>query len=271
MANKQRSLIGGYVRLSFKHIIRSLLVSIPACAGGAILTFIVAIVFDLISGMFGVGFKLMSESYIIFPCAICGLVAAFLIVSWICGFITYGKRSFSSDGLYTFRVSTSYPYSEHSSIKFPRYSVVVWQLVLHFLVFATVIVTIFLSEYEELVSTADDNVVSLILLMALPLLLATQIAYLFVGIGEYKRARCPKCKHVFCINEKSKTKAEYNTYGYSEKTSRENIGSIGSTQIYADVTRGKITTTHHTESDVFYNCCACGHSGKYKSHISYKK
>lgn len=266
MSGKKNNLFAGYVRLFFKHIIRSALVSVPVYVAAGLLSIIVAFVVDLILEIFGVKHVLWTPTGLLILGCIFGFFGGLGIVFGICGAGDDGKRRFEDDGYYTFKVGWA-----RGKYRYPRYAGVAFELFLHLALWVGVIVWAYLKYYKGFAAAYDDSFLNLLALLAFPILLTSQIAYFLWGLLEYGSARCDKCRHVFCLDENSRTTDAYNTYDYTETTKRENIGSIGDVQIYANVTRGKVTKTRHTKADVNINCCACGDHRNLERHSTYTK
>lgn len=120
--------------------------------------------------------------------------------------------------------------------------------------------------FQDIDAALKDNTVMITVWLGVESVIVSQIFYfIFTCIG-YKEFVCKKCKRAFFIERKILDEKVYEKQGYVDKASRENIGSIGDIQVYADVTRRHNYTSRRKVTYYHYKCHYCGNEGGEYSH-----
>ncbi len=124
--------------------------------------------------------------------------------------------------------------------------------------------------FQDIDAALKDNTIMVTILLAVESVIISQFFYFGFCVADYSGQVCPKCKHAFFLEKVELSSTHSQKQGYKDKTKRENVGSIGEVQIYADVTSRKYYTDHHTTTRYHYKCHYCGDEGVCTRHKHYQ-
>ena len=244
------------IRLFIRNLFRSLFVDVIVYAISAVITLIVAVVGDLVfNDLLGL-FEVLT-----LPVTMIMIAVVSFFVSWFIVFVMTDGTPYICFSYDEFHCGKAMPHIAH----------LFFHMLLLFVLVAGGLSLFGWLKWDWLKGFLNQNEWYLFMLLVFPSVCVSQFMYFAVGFGYYKGIKCSKCKHVFCIKEKSTQGEAWDTYGYTDRTRNESIGSIGSIDVRADVTRRQYHRRRHSTALVNGHCVLCKNEYSYTRHSSYKE
>lgn len=238
------------IRLFFKNLFNGLRSTVFVYLISGVVTVILSVVWDLIVVDL-IGAK--SLALLTVP----ALMITDLIIASIVSFIKDNRYSSISD-------------------RYPHIASVISVLVLIFVLLGGASAAFGILGYDYICKCCEKSEVYIFLTLIPPAGFISQLFYFIEGCKKYKLDMCSKCKHVFCIEDRSvKDLDNYSTYGYTDTTKNETIATIGSgsskINVKADVTRRQYTETETVVQERRRVCKHCGADYNYTAHRRFKR